>query len=82
MEGQKMSALTIVQTALDLIDTIIEAAQQKQIAEIMQDSEKLKREIVGFAALAQVWEKRSQKQQEKIKALQDEINNMKELSHG
>ena len=77
-----MNGLTIVQTALDLIDTIIEAAQQKQIAEIMQEGEKLKREVVGFAALAQVWEKRSQNQQEKIKALQDEIDNMKELSHG
>lgn len=47
--------LTIIQTALTLVDDIINLCAQAEVAKAQQQAEILKREVQGFDALVKVY---------------------------
>lgn len=76
--------LTVIQTALTLIDDIINLCAQAEVAKVEQKAEILKREVQGFEALVKVYkgmvddkQQVINKQLRTIREMQEEINNMK-----
>jgi peptidoglycan hydrolase CwlO-like protein len=62
--------ITLIQTVLTLADDIINLCAQKQVADVQQEVEKLKRFVEGFDALVKV-------KQDTINSLQQQINDLK-----
>lgn len=78
--------LTVINTALTLIDDIINLAAQAELAKVEQKLEILKREVQGFEALVKVYkgmvddkQQVINKQLRVIREQQEEINNLKEV---
>lgn len=78
--------LTIINTALTLIDDIINLAAQAELAKVQQKAEILKREVQGFEALVKVYkgmvddkQQVINKQLRTIREQQEEINTLKEV---
>ena len=76
--------LTVIDTALTLIDDIINLCAQSEVAKVQQKVEILKREVQGFEALVKVWkgmvddkQQVINKQLRTIREQQEEINAMK-----
>lgn len=76
--------LTVINTALTLIDDIINLAAQAELANVEQKLEILKREVQGFDALVKVYkgmvddkQQVINKQLRTIRDQQEEINAMK-----
>lgn len=77
--------LTVIDTALTLIDDIINLCAQAEVAKVQQKVEILKREVQGFEALVKVYKDMVSDKQvvinqqlRAIRELQAEINNLKE----
>lgn len=78
--------LTVINTALTLIDDIINLAAQAELAKVEQKLEILKREVQGFEALVKVYkgmvddkQQVINKQLRTIREQQEEINTLKEV---